>query len=179
MVVQLAHLAVGVAAQVSHGLRAVQPTTATTPADLLSVSKVPARVRRAAARTLTMPRLSTGKGLYLARTTVSATSGNSVIHKASSAKRQKVATKEALQHSRQEHLLRALVDVPFLCAQAAEEAICEALHASWEEPHASALAEGLSPATVRNLAQLFSASKLNCLGLHQLFTAGNLTGPSH
>ena len=141
MVVQLAHLAAGVAAQVSHGLRAVQPTTATTPADLLSVSKVPARVRHAAARTLTMPRLSTGKGLYLARTTVSATSGNSVLHKASSAKRQKVANNEALQHSRQEHLLRALVDVPFLGAQAAEEAICEALHASWEEPHASALAE--------------------------------------
>ena len=134
MAAQLAHLAAGVAAQVCHGLRAVQPTTATTPADLLSVSKVPA------ARTLTLPRLSTGKGLYLARTTVSATSGNSVLQKASSAERQKVANNEALQHSRQEHLLHALVDVPFHGAQAVEEVTCEALHASWEEPHASALA---------------------------------------
>ena len=130
MAAQLAHPAAGVAAQVCHGLRTVQPTTAATPADLLRVSKVPARVRIAAARTLTMQRQSTGKGLYLARTTVSATSGNSVLHKASSAERQKVANNEALQHSRQEHLLRALVDVPFLGAQAVEEVICEALHAS-------------------------------------------------
>ena len=139
MVVQLAHLAAGVAAQVSHGLRAVQPTTATTPADLLSVSKVPARVRRAAARTLTMPRLSTGKGLYLARTKVSAASASSVLNQASGAKRQKVAKYEALQVSWRVLLNRALVEVHFLDALVEVEASCEALHASRQGHHVHAL----------------------------------------
>ena len=139
MVVQLAHLATGVAAQVSHGLRAVQPTTATTPADLLSVSKVPARVRHAAARTLTMPRLSTGKGLYLARTTVSATSAIFVLNQASGATRQEVANYDVLQVSWQVLLIRALVEVHFLDAQVDVAASCEALHASRWGRHAHAL----------------------------------------